>query len=68
MISILDGVRLWHYQDFSIVVMKRPFGIIYQVSASGSPMKRTYSLRKMKDEIKLLPGKRIGTPVEAIIQ
>jgi hypothetical protein len=49
-------------------VMKRPFGIIYQVSATGFPMKRTHSLRTLKDEVKLLPGKRIGTPVEAIIQ
>jgi hypothetical protein len=65
--SILDGVSVWRYEEFSIVQMKRTFGIIYQVSADGLLMKRSHSLRKAKNELKLLLRKRIVTQVEDIM-
>jgi hypothetical protein len=65
--SILDGVRFWRYEEFSIAEMKRPFGIIYNVSADGLLVKRRHSLRRAKNELKLLLRKRIVTQVENIM-
>jgi hypothetical protein len=65
--SILDGEGIWRYEEFSIVQMKRPFGIIYHVSAGGLLMKRRHSLRKAKNELKMLLRKRIVRQVEDIM-
>jgi hypothetical protein len=65
--SILDGVHVWRYEEFSILEMMRPFGIIYHVFADGILMKRSRSLRKAKKELKLLLRKRVVTQVEDIM-
>jgi hypothetical protein len=65
--SILDGVHVWRYEEFSILEMMRPFGIIYHVFADGILMKRSRSLRKAKNELKLLLRKRVVTQVEDIM-
>jgi hypothetical protein len=66
--SILDGVPVWRYEEFSIARMKSLFRPTYSVSANGRLIKKRHSLRKAKNELKLLLRKRIMAQVEGVMR
>lgn len=66
--STLDGAAVWRYEEFSILRIKSLFGTTYNVSANGRLIKKSHSLRKAKNELKLLLRKRIMTQVEGVMR
>jgi hypothetical protein len=65
--SILDGIPIWRYEEFSITRRKGLFLTSYNVSANGRSIIKRRSFRKAKNELKLLLRKRIMTQVEGVM-